>query len=241
MKVTKYPNATGNLGQGQSQWYSGRKSGEIWGYHTIEIARTQAEMDAHLENVNQSQMGSNWKAGDIMYADINGDGTVNGGSNTLSDPGDLSIIGNSTPRFRFGLDLSGQYKSFDFRVFFQGVGKRDYMPNGPYFWGAGGQNQWQAAGFDEHMDFFRDVNSPMVQAGVATVNLDGYFPRPSFDDGKNNYSQTRYLQNAAYFRLKNVQIGYSLPQTFMSKLNIGSARVYVSGENLLTFSKLSKI
>lgn len=241
MKVTKYPNATGNLGQGQSQWYSGRKSGEIWGYHTIEIARTQAEMDAYLENVNQSQMGSNWKAGDIMYADINGDGTVNGGSNTLSDPGDLSIIGNSTPRFRFGLDLSGQYKSFDFRVFFQGVGKRDYMPNGPYFWGAGGQNQWQAAGFDEHLDFFRDENSPMVQAGVATVNLDGYFPRPSFDDGKNNYTQTRYLQNAAYLRLKNVQIGYSLPQTFMSKLNIGSARVYVSGENLLTFSKLSKI
>jgi TonB-linked SusC/RagA family outer membrane protein len=241
MEVTKYPNVTGALGSGQTQWYSGRKNGEIWGFTTVGIAKTQAEMDAHLEGVSQNQIGSNWKAGDIMYADLNGDGTIDGGSNTLGDPGDRSIIGNSTPRFRFGLDLSGQYKNFDVRIFFQGVGKRDYMPNGPYFWGAAGQGMWQAAGFDEHMDFFRDENSPMVQAGVAGANLDSYFPRPTFSDGKNNQTQTRYLQNAAYLRLKNLQIGYSLPQGFMSRLNMGSARVYVSGENLLTFSKLSKI
>lgn len=237
MKVTKYPNETGNL----SQWYNGRKNGEIWGYTTVGIAKTQAEMDAHLEKVTQNQMGSNWKAGDIMYADLNGDGTVNGGNNTLSDPGDRTIIGNSTPRFRFGLDMSGQYKNFDLRIFFQGVGKRDYMPNGPYFWGAGGENQWQATGFEEHLDFFRDENSPMVKAGVADINLDPYFPRPTFDDGKNNQTQTRFVQNASYLRLKNLQIGYSLPQAFMTQIRLGSARVYVSGENLLTFTKLSKI
>lgn len=237
MKVTRYPNDTGNL----NQWYNGRKNGEIWGYTTVGIAKTDAEMEAHLENVAQNQMGSNWQAGDIMYADINGDGTVNGGNNTLDDPGDRSIIGNSTPRFRFGLDMSGRYRNFDFRLFFQGIGKRDWMPNGPYFWGAGGQNQWQAAGFEEHMDFFRDENSPMVQAGIADINLDSYFPRPSFDAGRNNQTQTRFLQNAAYLRLKNLQVGYSLPQSLLSRVNVGNVRLYVSAENLLTFTKMSKI
>ncbi|WP_230981262.1 TonB-dependent receptor [Echinicola salinicaeni] len=236
-KVTKYPNDTKNL----SQWFSGRKSGQIWGYTTLGIAKTDAEMDAYLENVSQNQMGNNWQAGDIMYADINGDGTINSGNNTLDDPGDRRVIGNSTPRFRYGLDITGQYKNFDFRIFFQGIGKRDWMPNGPYFWGAGGQNLWQSAAFMEHMDFFRDENSPMVQAGAAEVNLDSYFPRLAFDRGQNNQTQTRYLQNAAYLRLKNLQIGYSLPQSILSKVGMGRARFYVSGENLLTFTKMSKI
>ncbi|WP_236252850.1 TonB-dependent receptor [Echinicola sp. 20G] len=236
-KVTKYPNDTYNL----SNWYNGRKSGEIWGYTTVGIAKTDAEIESYLETVNQSQMGNNWQAGDIMYADINGDGTINSGNNTLDNSGDRSIIGNSTPRYRYGLDITGQFRNFDFRVFFQGIGKRDWMPNGPYFWGAGGQNMWQAAGFMEHMDFFRDEDSPMVQAGAAEVNLDSYFPRPAFDRGQNNQTQTRYMQNAAYLRLKNLQIGYSLPNQVISRLGISKVRLYVSGENLLTFTKMSKI
>lgn len=237
MEVTKYPNETGNL----SQWYSGRKSGEIWGYTTVGIAKTDDEMAQHLETVSQNQMGSNWQAGDIMYADLNGDGAVNSGSNTLSDPGDRRIIGNSTPRFRYGLDINASFKNFDVRIFFQGVGKRDWMPNGAYFWGTGGQNMWQAAGFEEHMDFFRDENSPMVQAGVADVNIDSYFPRPSFDQGRNNATQTRFLQDASYLRLKNAQIGYSVPKQLLNRIGMSSARVFVSGENLLTFTKMSKI
>ena len=100
---------------------------------------------------------------------------------------------------------------------------------------------WQAAGFMEHMDFYRDENSPMVQAGLADVNLDSYFPRPVFDNGKNNQTQSRFLQSAAYMRLKNLQIGYSLPSEIVSRIGVGNARFYVSGENLLTFSKMSKI
>jgi len=237
MKVTEYPNVTGNL----SQWYNGRYNGEIWGYTTLGIARTADEMAKHLETVNQSQIGNNWQAGDIMYTDLNGDGQVNAGSSTLADPGDRSIIGNTTPRYRYGLDLNLNYKNFDLRIFFQGVGKRDWMPNGAYFWGAAGQNQWQAAGFEEHMDFFRDENSPMVIAGVADVNLDSYFPRPAFDQGRNTQTQSRYVQNAAYLRLKNAQIGYSIPSNVLQHIGMSSARVYVSGENLLTFTKMSKI
>ncbi|PTX18056.1 TonB-linked SusC/RagA family outer membrane protein [Pontibacter mucosus] len=235
--VTKYPNVTGNI----SQYYNGRKFGEIWGYTTVGIAKTQAEMDAHLEKVDQSSMGSNWGPGDIMYADLNGDGKINGGAGTLDDPGDRSIIGNSAMRYRYSLDLTGDWKGFDVRVFFQGVGKRDYMPNGPYFWGVNG-GMWQSAGFMEHMDFFRDENSPMVQAGVAGVNLDSYFPAPDFGyGGKNQQTQTRYLQNGAYLRLKNVQLGYSLPASLTSKIGVDRVRLYVSGENLLTFTDMIDI
>src|SRR3546814_13631061 len=90
-----------------------------------------------------------------MYADLNGDGKIDGGSGILENTGDRTIIGNSTPRYRYSFDLTGQWRGFDLRVFLQGVGKRDWMPNGPYFWGASG-GMWQSAGFAEHMAYFRD-------------------------------------------------------------------------------------
>ena len=190
--VTRYPNVNGNI----NNWYAGRKAGEIWGYTTIGIAKTQAEMDAHitsLGNGGQNAMGSNWQGGDIMYADLNGDKKVDGGAGTLSDPGDRRIIGNATPRYLFGLDLNADWKGIDVRIFLQGVAKRDWSPNGPYFWGVN-MNMWQAAGFAEHMDFYRDANSPMVTSGLMKENLNSYYPRPYFDQGwKNTATQTRYL------------------------------------------------
>lgn len=233
--VTKYPNLTGNL----NNWYNGRRVGEIWGYTTIGIAKTQEEMDAHLAASKQS-FASKWQPGDIMYADLNGDGNISAGSNRLDEHGDISIIGNSQLRYRYSLDLSGNYKGFDFRVFFQGVGKRDYMPNGPYFWGANG-GMWQSAGFQENMDFFRDENSLMVQNGILGVNTDSYLPRPYFNTTKNQYTQTRYLQNGAYLRLKNAQIGYSLNPASLSRIGVSKVRFYLSGENLLTFTKMAKV
>jgi TonB-linked SusC/RagA family outer membrane protein len=236
--VTKYINPTGNL----NNWYNGRKWGEIWGYTTIGIAKTDEEMAAYTSKVSQNAMGSTiWEAGDIMYKDLNGDGKVDGGANTMADPGDRSIIGNSSPRYRYSLDLGADWNGFDLRIYLQGVAKRDYMPNGPYFWGING-GMWQSAGFTEHMDFFRDENSEMVKAGVAGVNLDAYYPKPNFaNGGKNQQTQTRYLQNAAYMRLKNLQIGYTIPQIITSRVGISRLRVYLSGENLVTFTRLSKI
>lgn len=235
-EVTNYPNPTGNI----SNWYNGRKSGEIWGYTTIGIAKTQAEMDAHLANVSQSSLGSKWGAGDIMYADLNDDKKIDGGAGVLGNTGDRTIIGNSTPRYRYSADITADYKGFDLRIFIQGVGKRDWMPNGPYFWGASG-GMWQSAGFTGHMDYFRDENSVMVKAGMADVNTDSYFPKPYFNTGKNQQTQTRYLQSAAYARLKNLQLGYTLPNTISSKVGIAKARFFVSGENLLTLTNMIKI
>lgn len=233
--VTQYPNLTGTL----DTWYNGQRVGEIWGYTTVGLAKTQEEMDAHLAHTKQN-FASQWLAGDIMYQDLNGDGMVSAGSNTITEHGDLSIIGNRMPRYRYSLDLSGSYKGFDFRMFFQGVGKRDHMPNGPYFWGANG-GMWQSAGFEENLDFFRDENSVMVQNGVLGVNLDSYLPRPYFNTGKNQNTQTRYLQNAAYLRLKNAQIGYTFNSARLSNIGVSKIRLYVSGENLLTFTKMAKV
>lgn len=233
--VTKYPNPTGTL----STWYDGRKNGEIWGYQTLGIAQSAEEMAAHLANAKQS-FGTNWQAGDIMYADLNGDGQVNNGANTLANPGDLAIIGNSGPRYRYSFDLNFNYSGFDLGIFLQGVGKRDYMPNGPYFWGANG-GMWQSAGFVENMDFYRDENSTMVQNGVLGVNKDSYLPRPYFNTSKNQQTQTRYLQSAAYLRLKNAQFGYTFSPQLLTKIGFTKIRIYASGENLLTFTKMAKV
>ena len=229
-EIMNYPNDSKTLASGH---YSGKKLNEIWGYTTVGIAQTQEEMDAHLVN-NKPSWGSSWSAGDIMYADLNGDGIVNNGANTVDNPGDMKIIGNSTPRYNFGLTLDAAWKGIDFSVFLQGIGKRDYWLDGAYFWGANG-GQWQSAGFTEHWDFWRGENDPLG------ANLNAYYPRASFDGGKNQYRQTRYLQNAAYIRMKNLQIGYTLPKQWVSKAGMSSVRVYLSGDNLVTFSDITGV
>jgi TonB-linked SusC/RagA family outer membrane protein len=233
-EILSYPNETGSIGS----YRAGQKLGEIWGYETIGIAKTQDEMDRHLAsmpNGGQSIVGSDWGAGDIMYADLNGDGKIDKGAQTITDPGDLKIIGNSTARFPFGLDITADWNGFDFRIFFQGVMKRDYFPWGYYFWGVT-SSIWQSSMLVEHADYFRDdPNHPLG------LNLDAYFPRPMFGQDKNHEAQTRYLQDASYIRLKNLQVGYTLPVAFTRKFGIQRLRVFVSGENLWTATRLFKV
>ena len=229
-KILEYPNESGSLSS--STYRAGQKLGEIWGYTTVGIAQTQEEMDQHLANARPN-FGSSWGAGDIMYADLNGDGEVTNGSNTIYDHGDLTIIGNSTPRYNFGLTLDGEWHGIDFSIFMQGVMKRDYWADQAYFWGAYG-DEWQSTCFVEHLDYW------------SADNPGAYYPRPIMtSDGtlaqQNHQVQTRYLQSAAYMRLKNVQVGYTFPQKWVNKAGIESLRVYVSADNLATFTGLSKI
>lgn len=238
-KITRYPNETNSL----DTHYKGQTLGEIWGYETIGIAKTQQEMDAHLAslpNGGQSAVGNNWAAGDIMYRDLNDDGKISEGARTLGDRGDLKVIGNSTPRYQFGIDLGLTYKGLDFRAYFQGVAKRDLdLQQSMYFWGASKMGQWWSACLDEHLDFFTDGTTPYGQAFGA--NTDAYYPRPVYDTDKNQKTQTRYLQNAAYIRLKNLTVGYTLPQSLTKKWALQRVRIYFSGENLWTGTKLSKL
>ena len=102
---------------------------------------------------------------------------------------------NNKPRYQFGIDLNADWKGFDFRAFFQGVMKRDYWQGSAYFWGA--TSLWHSTGFVEHADYFRAEPS-----NDLPTNLDAYYPRPIFGSDKNKQTQSGYLQDASYIRLK---------------------------------------
>ena len=227
-------------------YLAGHEIGEIWGFETVGIAKSDAEMQTHLEKVgDQSALGSKWSAGDIMYADLDGKPGITEGARTLENHGDLKIIGNNTPHYFFGIDLTADWKGFDIRCFFQGVMKRDYWQNeanGGYFWGVlGNKNQWHSRAYKEHGDYFR-AEALGLPGHEIPANLNAYYPRPIFEEGgKNQKPQTRYLQNASYIRLKNLQIGYILPTTWIQKAGITKCRLFVSGENLWTGTSLSSL
>lgn len=223
-KVTKITNPQGLI---QRQWYSGMTMGEIWGYETVGLFKDQAEIDA----TNQSFIhGGTWNIGDVHYKDLNGDGKIDNGDNTLSNPGDRKIIGNTTPRYSFGLNMNAAYKGFDLTVFLQGVGKRDIMfdPSSNYFWGFTG-SEWQSSYFTAHTDRW------------TADNPNGYLPRAYFNSDRNRKAQSGYLQNAAYLRVKNVQLGYTLPKELLDKIKFKRARLFFNVENLATVTSLMKI
>ncbi|MDR3339979.1 MAG: SusC/RagA family protein, partial [Candidatus Symbiothrix sp.] len=231
--VKKYPNATKAI----STWYEGAVIGDIWGYVT-DGYYTQAEQDAGIDqNIQGSATGpgKNWSVGDIKYRDLDGDGLITRGGNTVDDPGDRKIIGNNRPRYTYGITLDAEWKGFDVSAFFQGVGKRDAWidAGGPgQFWGT--QNsEWQANFLTIHLDRWTP----------ETPN--GYFPKyylnnTTSGNAKNQVVQTKYLQDASYLRFKNLQIGYTIPARLLNKAGISKLRVYVSGENLATITDFVK-
>ncbi|WP_233752726.1 SusC/RagA family TonB-linked outer membrane protein [Flavilitoribacter nigricans] len=221
-EITKYDNPTGAL----SEYYVGQKIGEIWGYETVGIFQTEAEV---AEAADQSRIGSNWRPGDIRYADLNGDGVISPGSNTLDDPGDRRIIANATPRYNFGVNLDLNYKNWSLTTFFQGIGKRDYWPS------------------DGNWTWFFPYNAGHVEWYYITDtwtedNRDAYFPAAhiSTNTKQNLQVQSRYIQNASYVRLKNVTLSYALSPAAANKIGLGGAQVYIAGMNLWEYSKIRK-
>lgn len=216
-EITKYDNPTGAI----NSYYVGKKVGEIWGYETVGLIQTEAE----LENLpDQSRLGANWRLGDVHYADLNGDGIISTGSQTLDDTGDQIRIGNTTPRYSFGINPRISYKNFALDVFAQGIMKKDWYPARGNF-----------------IRFFPFKSLSMEQWWIddswSPENPDAYFPGVQFaySDNKNTFNQTRYLQNAAYIRLKNVTLSYNLPFNFMQQ-----ASIYVNAANLWEASGMYK-
>ena len=238
-KITRYPN---NPTESIWNYIKGRYINEIWGYETIGIAKSDEEMNNHLANTDQSSLGSNWAAGDIMYKDLNGDKKITGGAGTLSDHGDLKVIGNSTPRYLVGLDLNASWKGFDMRLFFQGVLKRDFWCGGSwggreYMFGATDSGTWWCTGITGVSDYYRDSNSWSVQNGYKSENKDAFLPRPIYSY-KNIECQSKYIMDASYIRLKNFEIGYSLPKSLLENVKISNLRVFFSAENLFTITDM---
>lgn len=222
----------------------GRVIGDIWGYQTDRLFTENdfvkdANGDFVLENgkyimkdgiPSQSLYESGWffyGPGDVKYKDTNGDGEITYGKNTVDDHGDLTVIGNSTPRYQYGVRLGMDFKGVDFSMFVQGVGKRDLWANGPIM--IPGYRPGEAW-FQHQLDYW------------SPENPNAFYPRPT-DAGQSNSArnflpQTRYMLNMAYTRLKNLTLGYSLPNSLISKVNMEKVRIYVSGENLFEIDKL---
>ncbi len=230
--ITKYNNPEKNL----SDYYVGMKVGEIWGYTTEGFFSSQEEILKHpSQKLFLSTSSGQIFPGDIKLKDVNGDGVISPGTNRLDDPGDRKIIGNSSPRYNYGISLGGDWNNFFFSVFFQGVGKQDWWPSteAGVFWGQYNRpyNKLPSWHMDNHW---------------TETNPDAYLPRyvsrlANRSGGILREVQSKYLQNVAYIRLKNVQLGYTLPANLVSKIKLNNARVYVSGENLWAWSPLYRL
>jgi TonB-linked SusC/RagA family outer membrane protein len=216
-RITKYDNPTGAL----SEFYEGQVLGEIWGYQTVGVIQDQAQLDGIAD---QSRLGNGWTIGDIEFEDLNNDGIISTGENTTGNPGDQVIIGNTTPRYSFGITTGFKFKGVGINLFFQGVGKRDYYPStGNWTWFF----PWRSYNGDK---------SWLVDTW-AEDRRDAYFPESELDS-KNFTTQTRFLQNAAYARLKNFNISYDLPSSLVGRTGITGAKVYFSAQNLWEYSKI---
>ncbi|TXD46362.1 SusC/RagA family TonB-linked outer membrane protein [Polaribacter sp. IC073] len=221
--VTKYRNPNNLL----NNYREGQELGEIWGFETLGLYQNQDEID---NGIDQSTMyGGVWYPGDVKYADINGDGQIDWGNGTTDDAGDRKVIGNATPRYQYSINGGLNYKGIDLSMFWQGVGKKDVWAGGAYTFGAVG-NQWQSAALQGHGDYW------------SAENTNAHLPRPTFRSAwRNQETQTRFLQDASYIRLKNLTVGYSFSKTVLDNLGLNKFRLYVSGENLFTISDISGV
>ncbi len=164
----------------------------------------------------------NSAAGDIRYRDIS---SPNGVPDNKIDSYDRTILGNYFPRYEYSLNLSAQYKGFDATIFFQGVGKKDN-----YLAGTAAQPFYSANFQGTMFEYQKDYWSPN--------NTGAAYPRLTVNSIPNNYvTSSFWVRSAAYLRLKNVVVGYTLPTALTTKAKIKSARLYVSGQNLIIWTK----
>ena len=225
-----------------SSFYAGQKLGEIWGLETDRLIQTTDQIDATglivngVDYKNIRTGAFKFGAGDVMYKDLDGDGVISRGDGTALKPGDLKVIGNTTPRYQYGIRLGSALYGFDIDAFFQGVGKREY---------------WATS--DLVLPFYNRTDAMYVNQNDywTPENTNAYFPNPypnhagnafgTYAPGSNNFvAQSRYLLDMSYLRLKSVTIGYTFPKSIIEKIGIDKIRPYVSGLNLATW-KSSKL
>ncbi len=234
--------------------YAGKEYGEIWGFETDryftpedfnEDGSYKQVLDAEGNYVSgvadQSLLESGkftYGPGDIKFVDQNGDGKIDWGKGTKDDHGDLVKIGNSTPRFQYSFRIGADWKGLDIDLFFQGVGKRDMWTQSAFVMP---MMRGVDAIYSSQMDY---ITNDEIVAGI--IRQDADYPRlygggagqgnastSILDGGKFNfYPQDKYLVNMAYLRLKNLTVGYTLPQKWTRKATIEKVRIYASFNNL---------
>ena len=187
-----------------------------WGYRFLGVYKTDEEANQYLNGYGTNAGGVSlnpYHAGDAKYEDINHDGII--------DDNDKQNLGSSFPWLTYGLNLSADWKGLDLSLFFQGVaGAKVYNMMRTRTEGSGLQTQ---------------LSTDMVNVWTPD-NVDGTIPNPKGNSANTSYS-SRFVENANYLRLKNVQLGYTLPNNIARHLGMSRCRVYATVSNLLTFTK----
>lgn len=252
-KITKYSNNEDKLLS--QNYYEGKTLGEIWGY-VSDGFYTIDDFDGpgtwQLKDGVASLDGYNPRPGDEKFVNLNDDrGTneINSGLNTVDSPGDQKVIGNSTPRYNFGVNLGVSYKGFSLSAILQGTAKRDVWIGGMSLFPFGGSAKAYYPVFYNQTDYWEPMGSC---DGQYTENDREYWVAKNPDaslyrlysnmqnHGSNQRASTKYLQNGAYMRLKNITLAYTFPKALISKVSLSALKVFVSAEKLATISSLPK-
>lgn len=213
------PLYTGSIGLNQNLAIqkAGYPVNSFYGFITNGIFQSQAEVDKYAVQVPGNDPNNRTSAGDVKFRDINNDGKI--------DDDDRTYIGNSSPRFIFAMNNSFAYKGIDLSIFIQGVqGNEIFNANRIYQEGmAVAQNQTKAV-----------LNRWSPTYASTTM------PRAVFNDpNKNTRVSDRFIEDGSYLKIKAVTLGYNLPAKLMSKAKLQTARIYLSAQNLYTFTNYS--
>ena len=209
------------------QLHTGYRVGQIYGLVAEGLFADYDDIRSH-----PTQQFGEVMPGDIKYKDVNGDGVVN-------NDDQVAIGSTDHPNLIYGFGASVQWKGFDFNVLFQGAGKQTVMMNGKSVWAFSQDRYGQIFG-DLIADRWVDSETA-AQLGIpANENPNASYPRLVYLTGyaeHNNYRASSYwARSMSYLRLKNLEIGYSLPQSILDPLRMSGARFYFQANNLVTFS-----
>ncbi|MCR5518738.1 MAG: TonB-dependent receptor [Bacteroidales bacterium] len=236
--ITKYYNPTWDFGD----YYAGYEIGDVWGWRVEGLFRDQDQINTYWTDIEtglpipyeQTRIRMHddgiTKPGDVIFSDLNHNNMIDSGSNTLDDPGDQTIIGNTHPRLPYSLNLDLSWRGIYINAFIQGVGKRLWSPTkeGP-FWG-------------QYCRPYAMAYKWQLDNCWTPENPDALLPKWTGYCGVSwqNKRIDRYMMDVSYCRLKNLQLGYNFPKKLLDKLGMSQMSIYFSAENLWTWSPMHK-
>ena len=227
-----------------SSYYPGQTLGEIWGYvvdgyYTVDdfVDTSSWQLKEGVTSIN----GYNVRPGDVKFKNLRDDDTstnvITSGDNTFDNPGDRKVIGNTTPRYQYGINLGMNYAGFDLNVILQGTGKRDYWISNVLTFPMNGDNFVPL--FEGLSDYWMPKDPD--NGDWSAVNPNAKYPRiygNRGNSGSNLRQSDKYLSDASYLRIKNITLSYKLPKKWENQIFLNQMKAFVSIENVATFASL---
>lgn len=227
-----------------SSYYPGQILGEIWGYvvdgyYTVDdfVDTSSWQLKEGVTSIN----GYNVRPGDVKFKNLRDDDTstnvITSGDNTFDNPGDRKVIGNTTPRYQYGINLGMNYAGFDLNVILQGTGKRDYWISNVLTFPMNGDNFVPL--FEGLSDYWMPKDPD--NGDWSAVNPNAKYPRiygNRGNSGSNLRQSDKYLSDASYLRIKNITLSYKLPKKWVNQIFLNQMKAFVSIENVATFTSL---